>query len=279
MANYVLDIIEMMQNKHNFNLSVFEKVFLEKIIDTRMHETCQVEYLQYLTLLETSHEEAQKLNSALQITYSQFFRDSLTFANLENTVLAAIVNGYSENYEIRIWSVGCSTGQEAYSVAILMSELSLQLGRNIRYRIIATDISEEALRIAREGRYCHGAMLNLKMKHIETYFEKKDNVYAISSDIKSHIVFINYDLLDKRTLNPPDSIYGDFNLILCCNLLIYFNRQSQRNSLEKLKRTLVPKGYLVVSEVEKSILIDDQSVCPVNVDSSIFQNLRRRQAT
>jgi chemotaxis methyl-accepting protein methylase len=279
MSDYLSKITSVMQNIHNLDLSVYEKDFLSKAVVRRMTETEHFDHLEYLALLEYSFEEANKLSSALYITYSQFFRDSTTFAILEQSVLSSIIASNSENHEIRIWSAGCSTGQEAYSIAILMSELSVLRGKNLRYRIFATDISEEALIIAREGKYSHNAVLNLKLVQIEKYFDKHGDRYNIKETLKSHIDFIQYDLLDMRTLNPPDSIYGDFDLILCCNLLIYFNSQSQQKIIEKLKKTLVQNGYLVVGDVEKSIFLGDKSFCSLDVNSAIYQKNRRRMST
>lgn len=279
MGDYLSEITSVMQNIHNLDLSVYEKEFLSKAVVRRMTETEHFDHLEYLALLEYSVEEANKLSSALYITYSQFFRDSTTFAILEQSVLSSIITNNFENHEIRIWSAGCSTGQEAYSIAILMAELSALNGRSTRYRIFATDISQEALKIAREGKYTHNAVLNLKLVHIEKYFDRHGDSYLIKDELKSHIDFIQYDLLDHRTLNPPESIYGDFDLIICCNLLIYFNPHSQRYIIEKLKKTLVQNGYLVVGDVEKSILAGDKSFCALDVNSAIYQKNRRRMPT
>lgn len=279
MSDYMADIIGLMKNIHNLELSAYEKEFLSKTVVRRMTETEHYEHLEYLALLEYSVEEALKLFNALQITYSQFFRDSITFANLEQSVLSSIASGNSENHEIRIWSAGCSTGQEAYSIAILMAELSMLQGRTIRYRIIATDISETALKIAREGKYSHNAILNLKMCHIDKYFDKQGDTYTAKDILKSHIDFIHYDLMDQRTLNPPESIYGDFDLIICCNLLIYFNQQSQRYIIDKLKKTLVHSGFLVVGDVEKFILEGDKAFSPFDISSAIYQKNQRRMPT
>ncbi len=279
MSDYLSEITSIMQNIHNLDLSVYENEFLSKAVVRRMTETEHFDHLEYLALLEYSVEEANKLSSALYITYSQFFRDATTFAILEQSVLSNIITNNSENHEIRIWSAGCSTGQEAYSLAILMAELTAQNGRNTRYRIFATDVSQEALKVAREGKYSHNAVLNLKLLHIEKYFERHGESYFIKDDLKSHIDFIQYDLLDHRTLNPPESIYGDFDLIICCNLLIYYNPQSQKNIIDKLKKTLVHSGYLVVGDVEKAILAGDMSFCALDANTAIYQKNRRRMPT
>lgn len=279
MNDYLSDLIAIMKNNHNLELSVYEEEFLTKTIIRRMTETKHLEHLEYLALIEYSPEEAIKLHCALQITYSQFFRDSATFANLEQVILDSIVARNSENHEIRIWSAGCSTGQEAYSIAILMSELSTLQNRKIRYRIFATDISEEALSIAREGKYSHNAVLNLKLMHIEKYFKKNGDTYTVNDDLKAHVDFIPYDLMDLRTLNPPESIFGDFDLIICCNLLIYFSAKSQQVILDKLKKTLVQNGFLIVGDVEKSIMEGDKNFRPYAINSAIYQKNRRRLST
>jgi chemotaxis protein methyltransferase CheR len=269
-------IVLTMRDMYEKDISVFGPGFLAKTIQRRLGETGIDNIDVYCAFLNHNAEEADALNRSLLISYSVFFRESMTFSILEDFVFPSILNERKTDGEIRIWSVGCASGQEAYSMALLLEEISRSIGKEIRYRICATDISESELASGTAGVYDHNALWNVKLKYLDKYFIKSGKSYAISEDIKRHIHFSNYDILDEGTGHPPECIYGDFDLVMCSNLLIYYNSDQQRSILKKLRQSLAPQGYLAIGEAERLLIEPGMKLIPIIASGAVFGNSKRR---
>lgn len=264
------EIILVMNESYGKDLSMYDATFLQKSLERRMAAT-SVKKPDYGTYLEENSTEAQILYESLNINYTQFFRNSLTFAMLEQLILPSIMNRKANGGEIRVWSAGCSTGQEAYTIGMLLSELVSASTKAIRFRIFATDISQAALTIARDGIYQEDEVSNLKMKHLKNYFTKSGEMYAILPQIKRDINFSAYDLLDQYSANPPESIFGDFDIIFCSNLLFYYRPDVRQIILKKVKKSLTERGYLVTDDAEAAFIRKDERLKMVASSSTIFQ--------
>lgn len=264
------EIILIMQATYGKDLSIFDDAFLTKSLERRMLAT-DVKKQDYGMYLQANSDEAEMLTASFNITYSQFFRNSLTFAVLEQLVLPHLLSKKPEGGEIRVWSAGCSTGQEAYSIGILLDEMVRASSKPMRFRIFATDLSTEALDIAREGVYDEEGIANLKLKHLKKYFAKDTESYAVDPGLKQKIDFSEYDLMDQYSINPPDSIFGDFDIIFCCNLLFYYRMDVRRAIVNKLKRSISDHGYLVTGEAEAIFMGKDDQLKIMSSSASIFQ--------
>jgi chemotaxis methyl-accepting protein methylase len=222
--------------------------------------------------------EALALLQSLNVGYSEFFRSPLTFALLEQWVLPglAAARGTRRPQELRVWSAGCAAGQEAWSIAILLEELAAARAEAFSFRVIATDISKPALALAREGVYNRGAMRNVALKHIGRYFVVEDGNYTVVPALRARVDFSTYDLLDERSVCPPESLYGDFDLILCCNVLLYYQPKARQVILDKLGRALSPGGYCATGETEQRIVGDARGFRAVAPPATVFQRLSER---
>lgn len=234
----------------------YDHDFVLKSVAKRMLATNAASFADYLSRLFESTEETRDFIDSLSITYSEFFRNPLTFAVLEQIVLPSILKEKEKagTSEIRVWSAGCAAGQEAYSIAILLDELLLERDSTVSFRIFGTDISETALESALKGRYHADTLQNVRLKHFRDYFTQQGNVYHIHPRLKDRIAFSSYDLLEKKSFSPPASIFGEFDLIFCGNLLFYYGDKIRRNILTKLKNCLSPRGYLATGEVERAFV-------------------------
>jgi chemotaxis methyl-accepting protein methylase len=266
----ILELIQIMNETYKKDLTIYDDAFLVKSLK-RWMTGVDVSQLDYPSYLRANRHEADCLMASFQITYSQFFRNSLTFAVLEQLVLPHLLSQKPENGEIRIWSAGCSSGQEAYSIAILLEELSQSSSKPIRFRIFATDLSQEALGAAKTGIYDEDSVANIRMKHLKNYFVKWGEAYAVNPGLKEKIDFSEYDLLDPHSSNPPDSIFGDFDIIFCCNLLFYYRTDVRRAIVRKLKRSLAVGGYLVTGEAESILMGKDEDLKMLSSGAPIFQ--------
>ncbi|MEO1816007.1 MAG: CheR family methyltransferase [Acetobacterium sp.] len=267
---FTFEIIGIMKETYKKDLTIYDDAFLVKSLERRM-TSINVSKSDYPLYLQESLHEADGLMASFQITYSQFFRNSLTFAVLEQLVLPHRLSQKPENGEIRVWSAGCSTGQEAYSIAILLEELIQASSKPMRFRIFATDLSRDALESARTGIYDEDSVANIRLKYLKKYFTKQGNAYAAAPGLKAKIDFSEYDLLDPHSSNPPESIFGDFDIIFCCNLLFYYRGDVRRAIVRKLKRSLAEGGYLVTGEAESIIIGKDEELKILSSSAPVFQ--------
>lgn len=184
--------------------------------------------------------------------------------------LAAELNR-SGRKELRVWSAGCASGQEAYSLAILLVELAAQRGSGFNFRVFATDNSEAGLAAARAGVYEAAALKNLRLDHLNKYFTAQGQAYALKEEIKKLVDFSSYDLADEKLACPPASIYGDFDLVFCSNLLFYYRAEVRQHILAKIYDCLRPGGCLATSEAEVEIVAQSAGFRAVMPLAPIFK--------
>jgi chemotaxis protein methyltransferase CheR len=267
------EIIEVLNLRPDTDISVYSEAFLFKSIENRMTLTSIKTANDYAGLLSQNTGEVQKLIDSLSITYSTFFRSQVAFSLLDSYILPYLVNKKEKDYNpvIRIWSAGCSAGEEAYSIAILLDELNLSRDRDISFRIFATDISQAMLDLAKKGIYKVEALGNVRQSHICSYFTSEGEAYEVISRLKEHIDFSIYDLLEKHSVCPPPSIYGEFDIIFCSNLLFYYRPDVYESILEKLASCLVDGGYMITGEAERSLVEKTKTLTRAEFPNTIFK--------
>lgn len=266
-------VIDLMQGLYNWDAACFDTSFLLKSIEKRC-EALRCDTMDgYINVLMMDSSEADTLRQSLRVNYTSFFRYPLVFASLQDMILPLLFEQKIRSIpnEIRIWSAGCATGQEAWSLAILMDEFCAARNAQVPYRIVATDVSESDLAVAREGTYCSNALRNVRLSQLNDCFSRQDDAFSISSRMRGCVDFSYYDLLDQRTTSPPVSIYGDFDIVICCNVLIYYGLEAQRVILKKLRRSLVKNGYLITGDTERHIVERQGGIRPVVPPMSVFQ--------
>ena len=190
------DVVQKVRKAHGLDLSPYNEAFLVKSLVKRQKAVEVGDLDGYIGLLVENAQESQSLQQSLSIVYSEFFRNSLAFALLEQVFLPHILEekNNADHEEVRVWSAGCATGQEAWSVAILLDELR---GKTTSCRLIATDQSEPALAAARTGVYGLETMGNLKVRHLNRYFSRQGESYIIVRELAEQVMFTAYDLLDE----------------------------------------------------------------------------------
>ena len=151
---------------------------------------------------------------------------------------------------IRIWSSGCSTGEEPYSVAIMLKEYLEKESLSFDVSIFATDIDKKALKTAVEGKYNYDKIKDIKYSVLNKYFNIKGDLYTLKNEIRQMVQFSFFDILDKKHFAPTESIFGNFDIVLCRNVLIYFDHNHQEIIFNKLYKSLNFNGYLILGEAE-----------------------------
>ena len=213
------------------------------------------EYAQYL---RQHQAEPQALYADLLINVTNFFRDTDTMDYLKKVLLPQLVKNKSSRESIRIWVAACSTGEEAYSLAMLLTEIMSEQGAHIPINIFATDLSEAAIGKARLGTYTRSQMLNVSPKRIQRFFTKVDDHYRIAKSIRDLCVFAPHNVFK----DPP---FSRLDLVSCRNMLIYTDNVLQRKSIATFHYALNSNGYLLLGKSET-----------VGTSASLFAQIEKR---
>lgn len=269
--------VQFLKEKYAIDISVYDHSFAEKEIKKRMAVCSCYSVDDYLMLLDEIPDETTVLLSQLSNSYSEFFRNPLTFAHLEQLILPALIGQKLKNKEneIRIWSAACASGQEVYSIAMMCDELVETTKTNIVCRIFATDFSEDELVKAQKGEYNEANLNKVTLKRIQKYFTKRGETYTVASKLRKYINFSFFDLLNENESCPPASIYGNFDLIFCTNLLFYYRPEYRRRILDKVGNCLIPGGYVVTGESEREI-VRANNFHEIFINSAIFKKTHNR---
>lgn len=213
-----------------------------------------------LIQVSTNKDLIQDVIDAMMTNETQFFRDDRPFKQFRNTVLPVIMKNRAQKKSLRIWSAACSTGQEPYSIAMILREV-IATADQWKLEILATDLSQKALNQAKAGKYSQfeiqrGLPITMAMK----YFVQSDAQWQISQDLRNMITFKTFNLLSRI------DVIGTFDIILCRNVMIYFDEDTKKAVLKKLVEKLAPDGYLFLGATETIIGLSDHldsvSECP-----------------
>lgn len=239
------EIIALVSVRSGTNFYHYKYQTLRRRIAKRMVNTRQDSIEKYLNLLKSSTSEQDLLFYDFLIPVTYFFRDQLYFDNLCSTVFPSIIENLS-NKSLRIWSAGCSTGEEVYSLAICIDEYLNKINnKDIQVQIFASDLSEKCIAKARSGIYTLQDVKNISEERIEQYFTKRDSGYHVNKNIRDKCVFALHDL-------TKDAPFANIDLISCRNVLIYFDSQLQNQIFESFHYALKDKGYLFLGRSESA---------------------------
>ena len=268
-------IILLMKEAYSADLSIYDDAFIKQTLISRMLILSLDESKDYLSLLKTHPDEAEELIMGLKNSYSEFFRDKTTFSLLEQYLLPGLFKKkkYTKPSEIRVWSAACAAGQEPYSVAILLEDYVRTFTPGVSFRIFATDLNPACLQSAKEGIYEPETLRNISLAHYQRYFSPCQRRVRIHESVRNTVDFSLHDLTDENLRAPTESIYGDFDLIFCANILFYYQPMVRRKIMETLRQTLIPGGYLITGEAETSIVADFRELHPIMPPAPIFQKI------
>jgi two-component system CheB/CheR fusion protein len=199
----------------------------------------------YVQFLREHPEEVSALLRDLLITVTNFFRDKETFEFLETEIVPKLFAGKGPNDQIRVWSAGCATGEEAYSIAILLAEYAARLSEAPKIQVFGTDIDERAIAQARECRYPATIALDVSPARLRQFFVKDGDRYQLTKQIREMVLLAPHNVLR----DPP---FSKLDFISCRNLLIYLNREMQERVLEILHFALRPNGFLLLGASESA---------------------------
>ncbi|MGO5072690.1 CheR family methyltransferase [Clostridium sporogenes] len=219
------------------NLKAYKQNQLQRRILSLMSRVGVNSVEEYINLLKKDKDQRIKFLDFITINVSEFFRNPEIFDELEKKIKIELLNNTSGS--LKIWSAACSIGAEPYSLSIIMDEIS----PNKKHKIIATDLDMTILQRAKDGIYAQAEIKNVKKERLEKYFTKDGEKYKIKSSIKNVVTFKKHDLI-------LDNYEKDFDLIVCRNVVIYFNQDIKDNIYKKFSESLKKGGLLFVGATE-----------------------------
>ncbi|MFD1612362.1 CheR family methyltransferase [Sphingomonas tabacisoli] len=231
-----------------------KRYYIERRVAERMRRTGIASSREYLMRLPSDDAERQHLINAVTINETYFYREDHQLAALSNAILPEIARNRRPGDLIRIWSMPCSTGEESYSIAIWLLE-HWPMVDAYHVEIIGSDIDTKAIAAAREGRYGERALARLPEPVRKAYFEPTHHhLNGIIGDLRESVMFSQVNLVDKRSVEAA----GKFDVILCRNLLIYFDESARQAAAANLYAGLNPGGYLCLGHSESMARIDSR---------------------
>src|SRR5262245_24444308 len=271
-------LLEQLAEERAFDLRAYKRSTLERRLKKRMGEVGVRDYSSYMEHVRANSDEVNALLNTVLINITEFFRDPQAWEYLRQKVLPSLLRERKAGDGFRGWCAGCATGEEVYSLAILIAELLGNKLPEFDVRIYATDIDEDALNIARRAEYPADKLRRLRPEWRNKYFLQCRTIYRVSREIRRMVVF-------GRSNLAHDAPISHVNLIICRNVLIYFGAEAQRQILSRLHYALEKDGVVFFGKAE-SQLTNSQLFVPLNSRWRIFRRaedavprtLRRRES-
>ena len=257
-ARCMSQILAVLETRIGHDFRVYKQGTLGRRIARRMGLHHIDTLADYLTYLRVHEDEARKLFKDLLIGVTAFFRDSEAFDALDQKVIVPLLARKLADEPIRAWVPGCATGEEAYSVAMLLIEHLNSAAKRSPIQVFASDIDESALSVARTGLYPENVAANLSPERLQRFFTKEDHSYRVNKPLRDTVTFAAQNM----SSDPP---FSKLDLICCRNLLIYLNADVQRKILELFHFALRDDGYLFLGHSES-----------VNQQEGLFEPLSKK---
>ena len=235
-------IYRILFDEHGVDFSLYKKNTIIRRIERRLSALKIESLIDYIKILENSEEEVTILYHDILIGVTSFFRDKEAFVKLQDQI-QTIVSKKEQGEEIRFWSIGCSTGEEAYSIAIILSELLKEKLSKYKIKVFATDIDDEALKIARAGVYAETSFEGVDKNIIKKYFSVQKNQFEIKKTLRELVIFSKHNI-------TSDSPFLRLDMISCRNMLIYFGNSLQNKFFPIVHYALKDNGILFLGKSE-----------------------------
>lgn len=236
-------ILQMVQKVSGVDFGQYKMSTIKRRIIRRMVIHKLNNLTDYLNFLKSTSSEANNLFQDLLINVTAFFRDPELSEYLKHTILPDIIKNKRHNEPIRIWVPGCSTGQEVYSLAMLLIEILGERFLHLPIQLFATDLSETAIAKARLGVYNKGEVEGVNSKRLQRFFTKADGTYRIIKSVRDICIFATHNIAK----DPP---FSRLDLVSCCNLLIYIDNPLQKKIISTFHYSLNSNGYLLLGKSE-----------------------------
>ncbi|RDC63195.1 CheR family methyltransferase [Adhaeribacter pallidiroseus] len=257
-------ILSLVHDRTGLDFLNYKRPTIIRRISRRMAITNLNSLTNYLDYLQLHPEEIETISKEFLIGVTKFFRDEEAFEVIQRKAIPNLVEGKSAKEQLRVWVAGCSTGEEAYSLAILAREYLEKVKSEIEVKIFASDIDREALEFAGRGLYPYNVLTELSEDRLLQHFVKEDGKFRVCQVIRKMVIFSHHNIIS----DPP---FSKMDLVSCRNMLIYLNPQLQKKIITKFHYALQEGGYLFLGSSES--VGDLKNFVEVNKKWKIFRNV------
>ncbi|KUI24154.1 chemotaxis protein CheR [Mycobacterium sp. IS-1742] len=252
-----------MRDSRGFDFTGYKRTSLMRRVRHRMEQAGYETFEEYLDVLQASSDEFAALFNTILINVTDFFRDPGAWDFLREDIVPSLLADRAPNDPIRVWSAGCASGQEAYTLAMVLAEALGPEAFRHRVKIYATDVDDEALTEARAASFDAKAVESVPTELLHRYFEYVGGRYIFRKDLRRAVIFGRNDLVRDAPISRVD-------LLVCRNTLMYLNAETQRNVLNRLHFALAPRGILFLGHAEMLLSHSDRFT-PLNLKQRIFR--------
>jgi two-component system CheB/CheR fusion protein len=268
-----VQLLDYLKTNRGFDFSSYKLSSLVRRVRKRMHEVGIASYTEYIDFLEVHPDEFLPLFNTVLINVTGFFRDPAAWESLATQILPRLLERKGPEEPIRCWSAGCASGEEAYTLAILLAEAIGEAEVRQRVKIYATDADEDALAEARQGSYTAPQVAGVPPALLAKYFEPAGDRFVFRPELRRSLIFGRHDL-------TRDAAISRLDLLICRNTLMYFNSEAQVKILARFHFALRREGYLFLGKAE-TLLSHSNNFRPEDLKNRLFQritatNLRER---
>jgi two-component system, chemotaxis family, CheB/CheR fusion protein len=260
-----------LKETRGFDFTGYKRTSLTRRVDRRMDQVGAADYVEYLDLLQVNADEFTALFNTILINVTSFFRDQDPWDYLRAEILPQLLQTRAASSPIRIWSAGCASGEEAYTLAMLLAELLGAEEFRQRVKIYATDIDEEGLNQARHATYGEREVRGVPQHLLEKYFEVAGGRYTFRKDLRRSVIFGRNDLVQDAPISRID-------MLVCRNSLMYLNAETQSRILPRFHFALADGGLLFLGKAEM-LLSHTNLFVPVDLKRRIFRKAPQLRET
>ncbi|MGG1947842.1 CheR family methyltransferase [Trinickia sp. NRRL B-1857] len=256
------EIMIVLRTRTGHDFKHYKRASLLRRIERRLQIHGLADLQQYRDYLHLHPEETRALLQDVLLSTTHFFRDRAAFDVLATDVLPSIFSRRDVDDPVRVWAAGCATGEEAYSLAMLLQEAAAKSATQVPFQVFATDIDDRAIDVARQGVYAQAAIADIDAARVKKYFVKDGANYRIKKELRERVLFAVHNVLR----DPP---FSRLDLICCRNLLVYLDQPAQIDSLQAFRFALKPGGFLFLGPSEAADAAGPIFTC-INKQARIF---------
>jgi two-component system CheB/CheR fusion protein len=256
-------ILDYVKESRGFDFTGYKRTSLARRVRQRMSQVGAGDFGEYIDLLQVNPDEFDALFNTILINVTGFFRDTDAWDYIRDDVVPTLLADRGPDDPVRIWSAGCASGQEAYSLAMVFADALGPDRFRQRVKIYATDVDDEALTQARHASYTAAEVEHLPEQHLRQYFEQQGNGYVFRKDLRRSVIFGRNDLVQDAPISRID-------LLVCRNTLMYFNAETQTKILGRFHFALAQRGLLFLGKAEM-LLSHTRIFEPLDLKRRVFR--------
>ncbi|HJR16356.1 MAG TPA: protein-glutamate O-methyltransferase CheR, partial [Gemmatimonadales bacterium] len=260
-------LLQYLKQSRGFDFTAYKRSSLMRRVLVRMKSIGIASFTDYLDYLEVDPNEFTRLFNTILINVTSFFRDAPTWEFLARNVIPPLLGEIKPDDPIRVWSAGCASGEEAYTIAMILAEAIGPRQFQERVKIYGTDVDEEALTQARHAVYPGRAVEEVPSELLAKYFDSQDDRHIFNKELRRNVIFGRHDLIQ-------DAPISRINLLACRNCLMYFNAEAQAGILARFQFALANGGILFLGKAE-TLLTHSVSFRAIDVKQRVFTKAPR----